>query len=145
MLGRALSLRRLTYAIITGDKNRYLIHLPLIQEKVVEMLRANVGEIVHSEVRCSSTVSSFVDNVSSAGLSVPARLTYSHRSRAFIKLLASHPHRDGELLWRAISSLDAVQLFSSSAYLSLLSSIWKLPRRITCSLFYPLASFWIYS
>lgn len=51
MLSRALSLRRLSYAILAGEKNAYLIQLPAIQEKLVEILRANVGEIVHSEVR----------------------------------------------------------------------------------------------
>ncbi|MBW0470508.1 hypothetical protein O181_010223, partial [Austropuccinia psidii MF-1] len=47
---RALSLRRITYAIYAAEYNRFLVHLPSIQEKVVDLLRSNVGEIVHAEV-----------------------------------------------------------------------------------------------
>ncbi|KAL8286531.1 hypothetical protein RQP46_004548 [Phenoliferia psychrophenolica] len=49
-LSRALSLRRLTYTIFTGDKNRFLTQLPIIQEKLVDLLRSNVGDMVHAEV-----------------------------------------------------------------------------------------------
>jgi len=49
-LSRALSLRRLTYTLFTGDKNRFLTQLPTIQEKVVDLLRSPVGDMVHAEV-----------------------------------------------------------------------------------------------
>ncbi|GAA6042706.1 hypothetical protein JCM8097_003757 [Rhodosporidiobolus ruineniae] len=49
-LSRALSLRRLTYTLFTGDKDRYLTQLPLIQEKLVDLLRSSVGDMVHAEV-----------------------------------------------------------------------------------------------
>ncbi|KAM0754971.1 hypothetical protein T439DRAFT_284317 [Meredithblackwellia eburnea MCA 4105] len=49
-LSRALSLRRLTYTIFTGDKNRFLTQLPIIQEKLVDLLRSSVGDMVHAEV-----------------------------------------------------------------------------------------------
>ncbi|KAK4703671.1 hypothetical protein P7C70_g2546, partial [Phenoliferia sp. Uapishka_3] len=49
-LSRALSLRRLTYTIFTGDKNRFLNQLPVIQEKLVDLLRSSVGDMVHAEV-----------------------------------------------------------------------------------------------
>lgn len=49
-LSRALSLRRLTYTIFTGDKNRFLTQLPMIQEKLVDLLRSSVGDTVHAEV-----------------------------------------------------------------------------------------------
>ncbi|KAH8923425.1 hypothetical protein BT69DRAFT_1350163 [Atractiella rhizophila] len=47
---RAISIRRMSYAIFTGDKNGYLNQLPKIQEKLVDLLRSPVGEIVHAEV-----------------------------------------------------------------------------------------------
>lgn len=49
-LSRALSLRRLTYVLFIGDKDRYLTQLPVIQEKLVDMLRSPVGDMVHAEV-----------------------------------------------------------------------------------------------
>lgn len=50
-LSKSISIRRLSYTIYCGEKNRYLTQLPAIQEKVVELLRANVSDLVHSEVR----------------------------------------------------------------------------------------------
>ncbi|KAI5481667.1 cellular morphogenesis-related protein [Pseudohyphozyma bogoriensis] len=49
-LSRALSLRRLTYTILTGEKDRFLTQLPIIQEKLVDLLRSSVGDMVHAEV-----------------------------------------------------------------------------------------------
>ncbi|KDE03256.1 hypothetical protein MVLG_06250 [Microbotryum lychnidis-dioicae p1A1 Lamole] len=49
-LSRALSLRRLTYVLFTGDKDRFLTQLPMIQEKLVDLLRSSVGDMVHAEV-----------------------------------------------------------------------------------------------
>ncbi|CEQ42798.1 SPOSA6832_04666 [Sporobolomyces salmonicolor] len=49
-LSRALSLRRLTYTIFTGDKDRFVTQLPIIQEKLVDLLRSSVGDMVHAEV-----------------------------------------------------------------------------------------------
>lgn len=50
MLSRALNLRRLSYVIYSGKKNHFLPQLPSIQEKLVDILRTNVAELVHSEV-----------------------------------------------------------------------------------------------
>lgn len=50
-ISKAFSIRRLAFTIWSGDRNRYLTQLPTIQEKLVEVLRANVGDIVHCEVR----------------------------------------------------------------------------------------------
>lgn len=61
-LSRALSLRRLTYVLFTGEKDRYLTQLPLIQEKLVDLLRSPVGDMVHAEVRLELT--SFVTSYS---------------------------------------------------------------------------------
>lgn len=49
-LSKSMSIRRLSYTIYCAEKNRYLTQLPAIQEKVVELLRANVSDLVHSEV-----------------------------------------------------------------------------------------------
>ncbi|GAA5902657.1 hypothetical protein JCM8208_007031 [Rhodotorula glutinis] len=49
-LSRALSLRRLTYVLLTGPKDQHLNQLPFIQEKVVDLLRSPVGDMVHAEV-----------------------------------------------------------------------------------------------
>ena len=51
MLLRSLNLRRLSYVLFTGEKNHFLAQLPVIQEKLVDILRTNVvAPIVHSEV-----------------------------------------------------------------------------------------------
>ncbi|KAG0147859.1 hypothetical protein CROQUDRAFT_42250 [Cronartium quercuum f. sp. fusiforme G11] len=50
MVTRSINLRRITYAVYAAEYNRFLVHLPSIQEKVVDLLRSNVGEIVHAEV-----------------------------------------------------------------------------------------------
>ncbi|GAA5834665.1 hypothetical protein JCM9279_007075 [Rhodotorula babjevae] len=62
-LSRALSLRRLTYVLLTGPKDRYLNQLPFIQEKVVDLLRSPVGDMVHAEVYlCLRVLFCRVDN-----------------------------------------------------------------------------------
>jgi hypothetical protein len=51
MLIRTINLRRLSYAIFTGERNQFLAQLPLIQERLVEILRPSVAApLVHSEV-----------------------------------------------------------------------------------------------
>ena len=50
MLLRALSLRRLSFVLFTGDKNQFLTQLPSIQEKLVDTLRNVSTPIVQSEV-----------------------------------------------------------------------------------------------
>jgi hypothetical protein len=50
MLLRSLNLRRLSYVILTGEKNQCLIQLPTIQEKLVDTLRNVTAPIVQSEV-----------------------------------------------------------------------------------------------
>lgn len=57
-LSKAMSIRRLSYVIFCGEKNRYLVQLPTIQEKIVELLRAQVSDLVHSEVRGASASAS---------------------------------------------------------------------------------------
>ena len=49
-LTKAMAIRRLSYTILCGERNRYLAQLPAIQEKVVELLRVQVSDLVHSEV-----------------------------------------------------------------------------------------------
>ncbi|KAI0348103.1 hypothetical protein BDW22DRAFT_1350250 [Trametopsis cervina] len=50
MLLRSLNLRRLSYVILTGEKNQFLTQLPTIQEKLVDTLRNVAAPIVQSEV-----------------------------------------------------------------------------------------------
>ncbi|GAA98597.1 hypothetical protein E5Q_05284 [Mixia osmundae IAM 14324] len=47
---RAISLRRLSYLFYAGQPDQFLAQLPLLQEKLVDMLRPGTGEIVHAEV-----------------------------------------------------------------------------------------------
>ncbi|BGP07694.1 Protein dopey-1 [Rhodotorula toruloides] len=68
-LSRALSLRRLTYTLLTSQKNRFLTQLPMIQEKLVDLLRSSVGEIVHAEVYlCLRVLFCRIDNQHLSGL-----------------------------------------------------------------------------
>ncbi|RPD65070.1 hypothetical protein L227DRAFT_519769 [Lentinus tigrinus ALCF2SS1-6] len=50
MLLRSLNLRRLSYAILSAEKNHFLTQLPSIQEKLVDTLRNVSAPIVQSEV-----------------------------------------------------------------------------------------------
>lgn len=49
-IARVLNIRRLSFAIFAGGRDAYLLHLPLIQEKLVEILRSAPAEIVQAEV-----------------------------------------------------------------------------------------------
>lgn len=50
MLLRSLSLRRLSYAIFSSEKNHFLIQLPTIQERLVDVFRNVPSPVVQSEV-----------------------------------------------------------------------------------------------
>jgi len=50
MLSRSLNLRRVSYAILVGEKNQFLTQLPSIQEKLVDVIRNLTAPIVLSEV-----------------------------------------------------------------------------------------------
>lgn len=50
MLLRSLNLRRLSYVLLSGEKNQFLTQLPTIQEKLVDTLRNVTAPIVQSEV-----------------------------------------------------------------------------------------------
>lgn len=50
MLLRSLNLRRLSYVIVSAEKNHFLTQLPSIQEKLVDTLRNVSAPIVQSEV-----------------------------------------------------------------------------------------------
>ncbi|KAF8337070.1 Dopey, N-terminal-domain-containing protein [Cantharellus anzutake] len=52
MLLRSLNLRRLSFVLYSGEKNHFLVQLPTIQEKLVDVLRMiSVSPIVQSEAR----------------------------------------------------------------------------------------------
>jgi len=51
MISRSLNLRRLTFVLLAAEINHYLVQLPSIQEKLVDILRTDVvSPRVHSEV-----------------------------------------------------------------------------------------------
>ncbi|WFD42123.1 hypothetical protein MPSI1_000761 [Malassezia psittaci] len=50
LMYRAVSIRRLSYAIYSGSRDQFLAQLPLIQEKVVDILRSNAPELVQIEI-----------------------------------------------------------------------------------------------
>ncbi|SOV04019.1 uncharacterized protein UDID_07322 [Ustilago sp. UG-2017a] len=50
MLSRALNLRRLSFTLFSSKQDGFLTQLPLIQEKLVDLLRSQVNEVLHAEV-----------------------------------------------------------------------------------------------
>ncbi|BGP14202.1 hypothetical protein JCM10213v2_002145 [Rhodosporidiobolus nylandii] len=102
-LSRALSLRRLTYTLFTGEKDRYLTQLPLIQEKLVDLLRSNVGDVVYL---CLRVLFCRIGNQHLSGL-WPVILT--ELLRLFDSLI-EHPIPDGsdllQLVFSACKFLD---------------------------------------
>ncbi|GAA5993677.1 hypothetical protein JCM10908_002290 [Rhodotorula pacifica] len=69
ILSRALALRRLTYTIFCSPKDTFLAQLPAIQEKLVDLLRSSVGDLVHVEVYlCLRVLLCRIDNQHLAGL-----------------------------------------------------------------------------
>lgn len=50
MLSRALNLRRLSFTLFSSEQDAFLTQLPLIQEKLVDLLRSQVSEVLHAEV-----------------------------------------------------------------------------------------------
>lgn len=51
ILARSTSIRRLSFAIFSAPKDAFLAQLPMIQEKLVDVVRANPPELVQAEVR----------------------------------------------------------------------------------------------
>ncbi|GAA5963888.1 hypothetical protein JCM21900_003967 [Sporobolomyces salmonicolor] len=100
-LSRALSLRRLTYTIFTGDKDRFVTQLPIIQEKLVDLLRSSVGDMVHAEVYlCLRVLFCRVGNQHLAGL-WPVILTELLR---LFESLVDRPVPDGSDLLQLVLS-----------------------------------------
>lgn len=50
MLLQSLSLRRLSYILLTGEKNHFLTQLPSVIEKLVEILKNVTSPVVQSDV-----------------------------------------------------------------------------------------------
>ncbi|KAH6916730.1 Dopey, N-terminal-domain-containing protein [Coprinopsis sp. MPI-PUGE-AT-0042] len=50
MLLRSLNIRRLSYVLLSGEKNTFLAQLPTIQEKLVDVLKNVTSPVVQSEV-----------------------------------------------------------------------------------------------
>lgn len=49
-LNRSLNLRRLSFVLFAGTCDQYVPQLPVIQEKIVELLKLDHGEMVHTEI-----------------------------------------------------------------------------------------------
>ncbi|KAI8640170.1 Dopey, N-terminal-domain-containing protein [Parasitella parasitica] len=49
-INRSLNLRRLSFVLFAGSKDQYALQLPIIQEKIVELLKLDHGEMVHMEI-----------------------------------------------------------------------------------------------
>ncbi|KAI9254739.1 Dopey, N-terminal-domain-containing protein [Helicostylum pulchrum] len=49
-LNRSLNLRRLSFVLYAGTVDQYVPQLPVIQEKIVELLKLDHGEMVHTEI-----------------------------------------------------------------------------------------------
>ncbi|KAI8088322.1 Dopey, N-terminal-domain-containing protein [Thamnidium elegans] len=49
-LNRSLNLRRLSFVLFAGTVDQYVPQLPVIQEKIVELLKLDHGEMVHTEI-----------------------------------------------------------------------------------------------
>lgn len=49
-LNRSLNLRRLSFVLFAGTMDQYVSQLPIIQEKIVELLKLDHGEMVHMEI-----------------------------------------------------------------------------------------------
>ncbi|GAA6052531.1 hypothetical protein JCM3770_003812, partial [Rhodotorula araucariae] len=107
-LSRALSLRRLTYVLLTGPKDRYLTQLPVMQEKVVDLLRSPVGDMVHAEVYlCLRVLFCRIDNQHLSGL-WPVILT--ELLRLFDSLVDQTVPDDSDLLQLVLSACKFLDL-----------------------------------
>ncbi|KAI8985936.1 Dopey, N-terminal-domain-containing protein [Pilobolus umbonatus] len=49
-LNRSLSLRRLSFVILSGAMDQYVPQLPVIQEKIVDLLKLDHGEMIHTDI-----------------------------------------------------------------------------------------------
>lgn len=49
-LNRSLHLRRLSFVLFAGTLDQYVPQLPVIQEKIVELLKLDHSEMVHTEI-----------------------------------------------------------------------------------------------
>lgn len=49
-LNRSLNLRRLSFVLFSGTSDQYVPQLPIIQEKIVELLKLDHGEMMHLEI-----------------------------------------------------------------------------------------------
>lgn len=49
-LNRAMMLRRLSFLVFCGKKDSHIIHLPLIQEKIVELIKSSTPVVIQIEV-----------------------------------------------------------------------------------------------
>ncbi|EMD42316.1 hypothetical protein CERSUDRAFT_102665 [Gelatoporia subvermispora B] len=117
MLLRSLNLRRLSYVILSGEKNHFLTQLPSIQEKLVDTLRNVSAPIVQSEVWLCVRV--LVCRLSPHNLSSFWPVLLTELYRLFDQMLESLPSDGSEdltLLLAACKLLDLLLVLQTEEF-----------------------------
>ncbi|KAF8313993.1 hypothetical protein DL93DRAFT_1101270 [Clavulina sp. PMI_390] len=109
MLLRSLNLRRLSYAVYTGDRNQFLAQLPVIQERLVDILRPGaVAPIVHSEVYLCMRI--LLCRLSPHNLSSFWPVMLTELLRVFQQVLSSPPADKSDELQLVLSTCKFLDL-----------------------------------
>ncbi|KAI0718921.1 Dopey, N-terminal-domain-containing protein [Cerioporus squamosus] len=108
MLLRSLNLRRLSYVILSAEKNHFLTQLPSIQEKLVDTLRNVSAPIVQSEVFLCIRV--LLCRLSPHNLSSFWPVILTELYRIFDQILASIPADGSEELGLILSACKLLDL-----------------------------------
>lgn len=104
VLSRALALRRLTYTLFCSPKDTFLAQLPAVQEKLVDLLRSPVGDLVHAEVRfilCERRKQSRCEQ----------RLINSHRAGLLVSSSSLLPDRQPTSRWPLACPADRTSTY----------------------------------
>ncbi|KAJ9069085.1 hypothetical protein DSO57_1022104 [Entomophthora muscae] len=88
-LNRAMMLRRLSFLVFCGLKDNHIVHLPLIQEKIVELIKSNTPVLIQIEVTLDQCSNRLIDLPVPQGSPMPLFQPSHH------ELLAYPPHRVG--------------------------------------------------
>ncbi|GBE77521.1 hypothetical protein SCP_0103960 [Sparassis crispa] len=108
MLLRSLNLRRLSYVLLSGEKNHFLTQLPTIQEKLVDTLRNVSAPVVQSEVYLCIRV--LLCRLSPHNLSSFWPVILTELYRLFDQALASLPSDGSEELGLILAACKLLDL-----------------------------------